>query len=268
MLSFDTTPRYDGVMSVENEKENGSGIRVISRAAAILNVLKTEQRGMSLGEIAKAVSLPRATVQRIVAALEMERFVLSGPSPGSIRIGPAFLGITATLLSDMQAQLRPYLQALSDEIEETVDLSVLVGTDIVFIDQIRSPHRRLQAVSAVGAEFPAYACAPGKCLLAELDPTVVVKIFPPDLPAMTPGTISDTEGLMGELTEIRRAGIAFDREEHTSGICAVSTAVTMEPNRVVAVSIPVPAHRFYDGETKYADALADFRHLVAKIFAG
>lgn len=62
----------------ESTPENGrNSIQVIGRAAAILRALKDNQSGLSLGQIAREVALPRSTVQRIVAALHQERLVIS-----------------------------------------------------------------------------------------------------------------------------------------------------------------------------------------------
>jgi DNA-binding IclR family transcriptional regulator len=57
-----------------------SGIQVIARAAAVLRPLRREPIGLSLGEIVERVSLPRSTVQRIVAALGREELLMSASS--------------------------------------------------------------------------------------------------------------------------------------------------------------------------------------------
>ncbi|MBT4588690.1 MAG: helix-turn-helix domain-containing protein, partial [Rhodospirillaceae bacterium] len=79
----------------ESSKDTSSGIRVISRAAEILRTLNDESRGLSLGQIAAQVNLPRSTVQRIVGALKIEGFIIDGPGESQIRIGPAFFSIAA-----------------------------------------------------------------------------------------------------------------------------------------------------------------------------
>ena len=66
------------------------------------------------------------------------------------------------------AQVHPELVALSDRLKETVDLAVLSGDRVVFIDQVARP-QRLQTVSAVGVSFPLHSTANGKALLATLD---------------------------------------------------------------------------------------------------
>ena len=234
-----------------------SGIRVISRAARILDVLKSGNDGFSLGEIARETDLPRATVQRIIGAMETERLVISGPGPGSIRLGPAFLGVTATALLDIQSIVRPYLQELSERLSETVDLSILIGTTIVFVDQVATRRQRLQAISAIGTEFPAHSCAPGKVLLATLPEEEVEKLYASGMDMMTAHTLENMEELTEELDQVRNDGYASDKEEHSRGICAVSAAIRTDERRAAAVSIPVPAQRFYDDEEKYITAVLE-----------
>ena len=73
-------------MSSDGQGERAE-MRLIGRAAAILRALADQPRGSSLGEIAKATGLARATVQRIVGALEAERLVSSNTRAGSVRLG-------------------------------------------------------------------------------------------------------------------------------------------------------------------------------------
>ena len=63
-------------------------VQVISRAAEILRLLAQETGGLSLGQIATRVDLPRSTVQRIVSALSTEGFVSAEKGNGGIRLGP------------------------------------------------------------------------------------------------------------------------------------------------------------------------------------
>ncbi len=240
-----------------NSSKAKGGIRVISRAAGILEVLTTRDGGFSLGEIARATELPRATVQRIISAMETSRLVISGPGPGTIRLGPAFLGLTATALLDIQSIVRPYLQDLSERLSETVDLSVLVGKTIVFIDQIAARQQRLQAISSVGAEFPAHSCAPGKILLASCPDDQISALYPDGMDMMTAHTVENWDELSEELELVRQEGFAVDKEEHSRGICAVSAPIRVDKRRGAAVSIPVPAQRFYDDETKYINAVLE-----------
>jgi DNA-binding IclR family transcriptional regulator len=246
----------------ELPKDSASGIRVISRAAEILRTLNDESRGLSLGQIATLVKLPRSTVQRIVGALKVEGFVIDGPGESQIRIGPAFFSIAAASLSDFKDPIRPYLEELSGELDETVDLSILSGSSVVFLDQCSSRRKGLVAVSEVGARFPAHSCAPGKCLLAEVEENSLAQLLPAKLDQLTNATITDLEALQIELKKVRSEGIATDRQEHTDGISAVATVITNLPRGTAAISIPMPTQRFKGNEKHYAEALLAAREKI------
>ena len=67
----------------QGEKAEKNQVQVIARAASILRALEGEDGGLSLGEIARRVSLARSTVQRIVASLESEKLLKMGAIPKS-----------------------------------------------------------------------------------------------------------------------------------------------------------------------------------------
>lgn len=157
--------------------------------------------------------------------------------------------------------MHPFLTDLSRRLNETVDLSILDGDRADFIDQVVAPHR-LQAVSAVGESFPLYCSANGKALLAALPADELAQAMPKRLVQLTPNTIADQAALRDELDRIRADGVAYDREEQTEGICAVGAVLHGVSDVLVAVSVPVPAQRFYGREAELAQVL---RAWVAKV---
>ena len=89
-----------------NEK---SQVQVIARAAAILRALENENAGLSLGQIAQRVDLARSTVQRIIAALEVEKLVIAASPNGKMRLGPTILRLAASVRTDFASLARPFL---------------------------------------------------------------------------------------------------------------------------------------------------------------
>lgn len=227
---------------------------MISRAGQVLRALAGEPQGLSLSEVAKRVELPRSTVHRIVTALETEGLAASASPNGRYRLGSEITRLANGQHIDLKEKVRPHLERLSAEVNETVDLAVMTRDRVSFVDQIASP-QRLRAVSAIGAAFPAYCTANGKALLAELPDQRVIKLLPSRLPPMTPNTITARAELLEELAEIRASGIAFDREEHHEGISAVGAVVRDPAGAMAAVSIPVPTQRFPGSEERLAAAL-------------
>ena len=228
----------------QSHVQSQSQVQVIARAAAILRALEDEAAGLSLGQIAQRVNLARSTVQRIVAALEAEKFLIAASPNGRVRLGPTILRLAASARTDFVAIARPYLTQLSGELKETVDLSVVKKDHLVFIDQVIGS-QRLRMVSAVGETFPLYCTANGKAYLATLDDVAIAKLIGTSYEQRTPRTLTRLEDLLRDLKTVRKTGVALDREEHSPGVCAAGV-VTRDPvGNAVAISVPVTAQRFY-----------------------
>ena len=233
-----------------------SQVQVIARAAAILRALEDEAAGLSLGQIAQRVNLARSTVQRIVAALATEKFLIAASPNGRVRLGPTILRLAASARTDFVAVARPFLVQLSNELKETVDLAVVKQDHLVFIDQVIGS-QRLRAVSGIGETFPLYCTANGKAFLAGLDDAAIARLIGSNYERRTPRTLTRLDDLLRDLKTVRKTGIAIDREEHTHGICAAGI-VTRDPlGNVVAISVPVPAQRFHKHQ----------RHIAARLRA-
>jgi DNA-binding IclR family transcriptional regulator len=143
---------------------------------------------------------------------------------------------------------------LSTELRETVDLAIVKRDHLVFIDQVTGS-QRLRTVSAVGDSFPLYCTANGKAYLAQLDEEAVEKLVGRAYEARTPNTLRTFAALTAELKGVRKAGVAFDREEHTIGISAAGVALRDVLGNYVAISVPVPTPRFTAHQRLIAERL-------------
>jgi DNA-binding IclR family transcriptional regulator len=238
-----------------------SGVQVIARVGQILRMLSQAPQGRSLAEIAGEVGLPRSTVHRLVKALEREHFVVPASSSAGFRLGPGLLELASATREWLVAGAHADLVSLSDRVEETVDLAVLTGRWVTFIDQV-APPQRLQAVSAVGLSFALHSTANGKAILAELEDSAISALLPPRLERFTPNTITSRATLLEELQTVRETRLAWDREENDLGICAVGTVVPNPFGILTAVSIPVPVSRFTGHERQLGDALLAARQKI------
>ncbi|HHZ08486.1 MAG TPA: IclR family transcriptional regulator [Rhizobiales bacterium] len=239
------------------DRESRGGIQVIARAASVLRALKGSS-GMSLGQIAEMTNLPRSTIQRIVDALQSERLVIASSGGGGIRLGPELHALSEAARFNVVDVMRPLLQRLVAQTEETVDLSVLRDGRMVFIDQVPGSHR-LRAVSAVGEVFPLASTANGRACLALLDDGEARRLLAAEGSQMT-------EPVMAMLAEIRRGGLAFDEDEHTPGISAVGLGFVDPRGDRYAVSVPVPTSRFAQQRDRVSAALRLLRAPIDQIF--
>lgn len=241
-------------------------MQAIARAGAILKALEAAPEGLGTSELAAATELPKSTVHRLVAALAEEDLVAQG-SEGRARLGS---GITRLAMAGREAlgeRLRPILLELRRRLDETVDLAVLDGASVRFVEQAPAP-RRLRAVSAVGELFPLHCTANGKALLAAMPPARAADLLPARLERFTQHTIVSRADLLTELEQVRGRGAALDREEHTEGICAVGAVIFDGTDAVAALSVPVPAQRFRGREDELTAAVRDAAEAARRLFDG
>jgi DNA-binding IclR family transcriptional regulator len=237
-------------------------IQVIARAAKILRALRDAPSGLPLGQLATEVALPRTTVHRIVQSLIVEGFVLSSPDERNLHLGPELGRLAVASQTKFGPVCHAFMQELAKEVGETVDLAVLQGFEIRFVDHVPA-QRRLRLGTVIGDVFPAYCTANGKALLATLPREAIPAALPERLPKLTAHTITDRDALVRELDEVRENGYAFDREEQTDGICAVGVVIRDTVGARAALTIAAPAERFYGREDELVPAILRARDRIA-----
>ena len=210
---------------------------MLRRAAAALDEIAAEPGQLRLVDVGERLGLAKSTARRLLVGL-VEVGLASVDAQGRFSLGDRLLGLGgATDSAQICALFRPAIEQVARATDgETVDLSVLRGRRMSFVDQIESTHR-LRAVSAVGMRFPLESTANGKAALAVLDDAearAVLSRFGPQV----------ADGLRREIDEIRYTGMAFDRDEHTPGISAAAIARRVAGGGVVAISVPAPSERF------------------------
>jgi len=134
---------------------------------------------------------------------------------------------------------RSTVQRIVSALSETVDLAVLEGPHMRFIDQIEGS-QRLRTVSTIGDKFPLTTTANGKAALAQLSDASARTLIAKEL-----GSDRDVATLMAELHSIRESGIASDLGEHSEEVCALGFAVVGPNKEIAAISVPVPSSRFH-----------------------
>lgn len=234
---------------MKDDGKTKDGIQVIARAAAVLRALKDSQTGLSLGQIADRVALPRSTVQRIVAALIDERLLVATRAAG-VRLGPELQALAEAARTNTVDLCRPHLTALMAATGETVDLSALRGGQMVFLDQVQGSHR-LRAVSSVGEHFPLTTTANGRAALSILPEDAAMSLAQAE---WAQGT-GNLPILLARLALARKLGFAEDNDDHTEGISAIGIAFRDFGGEVFAISLPIPTSRFAERRALVTAAL-------------
>lgn len=247
---------------------NAYSIRAVQRVCDILDLIQHSPGGFSLVRVAEVTSLPKSSAFRYLATLAERRYVQRDPVTGLFRIGPAFLQLQAQQRGVVAERARPYLRRLRDRYQETLNLGLLEGNRIAYVEIVESP-RSVRLAARPGDRDPLHCTALGKAIASTLDPERVRAILAAEgMPRRTPTTITEVETYWAVLAETRAQGYAVDdRENEEEGRCV---AVPLTGVGVPAsISLSAPASRFsMDRVPDVARALQEVAELLVKDITG
>jgi DNA-binding IclR family transcriptional regulator len=219
--------------------------RTVERALDILLCFRPEEPGLTLTQIAERVEMHKSTVHRLLATLERKRFIQHVDGNGTYRLGLRLveLGFTVLKGNDIHRQALPYMHRLSAECRETVDLAILDGGQVVYLQVVESPQRMKFAV-APGQRLPAFCTATGKGFLAFLPKDRVAGILTLGMTKYTAHTKTAHATIYDELALIRERGFAISQQEYEDGVNAVSAPI-LDANQypIASIAIVGPAFR-------------------------
>lgn len=202
---------------------------------------------MTLAGLSAAAKLPKPTVHRIAALLEHEGFLHKDPLTRRYSAGRAFhdLCLHAIRSAPAHRDRQVLLQRLSEKLGETVNLGLLSGGEVIYLERVESSWP-LRMDFKPGSRVPIHCTAIGKLLLAFAPRRRVEQLLNSvPLQPCTPQTLTEPTALHRELLEIRRRGYAEDNEEFLAGVCCLAVPVKDHRGRAVAgLAVSSPSARF------------------------
>ena len=221
-------------------------IQSVSRAADILRCFHDEQ-SLGLTEISKMTGLHKSTASGIVSTLCAEGLLKQLPENGKYAIGLEIFRLAKNVNTDINDICHPFLLELLGMVEETVNLAMLDGDGIVYVDKIDSPHS-MRICSRIGQRLPFYCTANGKALvslLSESEQDAIIANIKTE--AYTGNTITDKAGLKAELSKCKELGYACDNEEYELGlICYAMPIKNPTGPSTLSISVSSPVGRMND----------------------
>lgn len=218
-------------------------VRAVDRVCAILDLLQGSIDGVSLIDVALATELPKSSAYRYLWTLEARRYVERSGETGLYRLGLGFVGMQSRQVEVLRQRARPWLEELRDAFGETVNLGILDGDSVIYLDIVES-RRAVRLAARRGDRDPLHSTALGKAIAAYLAEDRVREILVHSgMPSKTGATITNPEDYLFELEKIRRSGYAVDNHENEfDGRCV---AVPLRGiNLPAAISLSAPAARF------------------------
>lgn len=256
--ALDRLARDEVDANVDSERSAPDySIAVLDRALDVLEALAEGNEPLGVTEIARRVGATKSAAYRILANLERRGYVGKDATTArySLGIRLAFLGHRSLGSFDVRQVARPVIEDLARQFQETVNLGVVDGDEIVYIDMIESNYG-LRMAARVGARDAVHSTALGKAIMAFLPPRLLKPRLQRPLMPRTERTITDPRTLEAELAKVRGVGVAEDRGENEIGArCIAAPIFDHASNVIAAVSVSSPASRL-DDERAYRVAVA------------
>lgn len=142
---------------------------------------------------------------------------------------------------------------MSDATGETVSLGRASGLQLAVVHYIVAD-RELRVVPRIGMNLPLYSTSGGRALLALNSDDAARDLLGEAYQAVTDLTVRDFAGLMDRLAEIRRTGLAYDREETLEGVSTMAVAIDTILGRF-SISLLVPSSRLIKNEARYREEI-------------
>ena len=212
----------------------------LERGFAILSAFRSGRPLLGVSELGREVGLSRSTTHRYVSTLATLGYLQQDEATRKYRLGPRVLDLGFSAIHSMELReiSAPHLQKLSDEVGYTVNMAVLDGTDIVYVERCRSARLGQRAIDLnlhVGSRLPAYCTSMGKILLAHLAPSERDAVLEQsDLRQRGPNTLTARRRLVAELERVREAGLAINNEELAYGLRSIAAPVFSQSGAVAA----------------------------------
>lgn len=224
-------------------------VQSVHRALSIIEFLGDNPSGVGLLEIASELNLPKSTCHRLLQTLSNREFVYQEEQTEKYHLSMKIAQLSGNLIEniDIRHVARPFIEHLSNEINEVVHLCIREGNYVVYIDKVEST-RSLRMYSQIGKRAMLHCTAVGKVLLSDLSNEEINEVIKEvGLKKLTEHTITNEEQLREEVNEIRNNEFALDREEHELGIYCIAAPIRDYSKRTVAaISISGPIERIKD----------------------
>ncbi|MFB9204852.1 IclR family transcriptional regulator [Nonomuraea spiralis] len=237
------------------------------RVLAVLAELARHPDGIGLEEMARAVSSPKPTAHRALAALRRAGFAVQN-GHGRYVLGDEFLRMAFAHHEARPDHVRvtPILQALCDRYGETVHYAVLEGTSVVYRSKLDPPSGAVRLTSVVGGRNPAHCTGVGKVLLAEtLRDEAAVRAWVGErrLEQPTERSIATAQELHAELVRVREQGYAADDQENEPGVNCVAVPAYLTSPTVPSGAISVSGLAYRTPLRTLVDDVPAIRALAA-----
>lgn len=223
-----------------------SNVQSLERALTILNKLSEYPDGIQITRLSEQVGLTKSTIHRLLATLSSMNYVVKDEETDKYKLGLQVLFLSRNLLnnSDIVTVSKPFLEKLSQEVNETVHLCIEDRGEVVYIDKIEST-QTIRMYSRIGSRAPMYCTGVGKILLSGKDQDEFNELISNiNFIPKTPSTITSKEEFIEEIEKVKSQGYALDNAENEVVLRCIAAPIFDHKGKIIAsFSISGPSNR-------------------------
>ncbi len=232
----------------QNRSDLGQDKGTLARGLRLLSVLAAAGKPAGLSELTQLTGFSKPTVHRLARALVELGYLEQSPPPSShYSLRPKVLELGYSYLASLQVRelARPLMRSLSEQFGENVTLSMLDGSEVVYVERLEARPTGLFFKTSVGSRMPVYCSSMGKAILAWLPDGHRARVIGGcRFERYTEFTITDRETLEKELETVRQRGYSINDEEMELGVRSVGAPIFGDRGLPIgAINVSVPSVR-------------------------
>jgi len=209
-------------------------VEALARGLEVIRSFDRLHMKQTISQISERTLLARPTVLRLLLTLEELGYVRSQDNMYSLTPKVVDLGMAYISALGLYGVAKPHMELLSKQVDQTVSLAELDGSDIVYTGRVEVP-KIVSVGVTVGARLPSASTALGRVLLAAIPDSELPDVLStPTMSMYYPRTNFTAEQLRPRLERVRANGWAESDEDLQYGVHAIAAPIRSEELSVVA----------------------------------
>ncbi|PLP56677.1 IclR family transcriptional regulator [Mesorhizobium loti] len=232
----------------------------VVKAFRVLEAFDRLHPSMGFSEIARVTALEKSAAQRAAHTLWRLGYLEKAAETGEYRLSLKCqdLGMSFAETNRIVLSVSPYIKMLRRKTTASVNLTMLDGTETVFVQRHTSPEQLGNSV-VVRARLPVYCTATGIAMLSQLPDDQIRHILErSDLKPRMPNTVWQIDKIMERIAETRLQRYAFGLEEDVASDITLACGFT-DPSTGDVAALGLS---YFSGSVTVSEAVAESRDLL------
>ena len=221
------------VLRAVTDGESEAPNSVLGKVALILQAFTIDEDHLSLSKLARRSGVPKASVHRLAQELLELGFLERVGASYRLGMGLFEIGARVPRTRALRESLLPFMHALHAATKQTIHLTVMQGTEIVFVERVNS-YGQAPSRSKLGGHLPLHCSATGKVFMAFGPADLFETAVRGPLARLTPNSAASPARLRAQIDRVRADGYAVEFEEVMQGFSSIAVPLYQANGALIA----------------------------------